>query len=54
VPPAVNSPRISTAQPHVGGVAGPAEYARYEARTGALPTHGWIRRYTQRISGGGH
>ena len=49
-----SSPHISTAQAHVSGVAGPAEYARYEARTSALPTHTWIRRYTQRTSGAGH
>ncbi len=49
-----SSPHISTAQPHVSGVAGPAEYTRYEARTSALPTYTWIRRYTQRTSGAGH
>ena len=32
--------------PHVGCVAGTAEYARYEAWTSASPTHAWIRRYT--------
>ncbi len=54
VPPAGSSPRASTAQSSAGGVAGPAEYARYEARSGALPADGWIRRSTQQTSGGGH
>jgi hypothetical protein len=31
------SPPVSAAQPPAGRVAGTAEYARYEARTGALP-----------------
>ena len=54
VPRTASPPQISTAQPYAGGVAGPAEYARYEARTGALPANAWIRRYPQRTSGAGH
>ena len=35
-------------------VAGPAEYARYEARTGASPPDAWIHRYRPRTSDSGH
>jgi RNA polymerase sigma-70 factor, ECF subfamily len=51
---AASPPQTSTAQPPAGGVADPAEYARYEARTGALPANAWIRRSPQRPSGAGH
>ena len=51
---AARPPQTSTAQPPAGGVADPAEYARYEARTGALPANAWIRRSPQRPSGAGH
>ena len=45
---------VSAAQPPAGGVAGPAEYTRYEGADRRLARDGWIHRYRPRTSDSGH